>query len=489
MRKKNRQHLKGGVAHALKWSAFTEVGSKFISPLTSMILSRLLAPEVFGIVATVVMITSFADIFTNGGFQQYLIQHEFEDGEELDQATNVAFWSNLALSFSLWFLIALFSASISLWVGNEGYGHVIAVACASIPLTAFTSIHAARFRRDFSFKSLFWVRITQAVIPLVITVPLALLGMKYWALIIGTIAGNIYSVLALAVRSNWRPRLQYNFRLFREMLAYSLWTMLDSLAVWSTSWFDTFIVSNYFSLFHVGLYKNSLNIVNALMAVITSSLTPVLFASLSRKQNKKGIMASTFLSAQRLLAMLILPLGFGIFMYRDLATQIMLGSQWEQAANIIGIWALTSVFRVCFVSINSELYRASGKPRISFILQIVDLLIIIPVCLVSIQHGFWALVYSRAVIRLDLVLPNCYILYKMYGINVWDASKKLFPLFLSVLIMVVTATGLRFVDDSPLWQIVSIGLCIVTYTGMLCLFPTTRRQIVNAIRSIVGKKG
>ena len=65
------------VVNATKWSAITEVVAKLISPITSMVLARLLAPEAFGVVATITMIVTFAEIFTDAGFQKYLIQHEF----------------------------------------------------------------------------------------------------------------------------------------------------------------------------------------------------------------------------------------------------------------------------------------------------------------------------------------------------------------------------------------------------------------------------
>ena len=63
-----------------------------------MILARILAPEAFGVVATVTMIVSFAEMFTDSGFQKYLVQHEFESDEERYQNANVAFWTNFFIS-------------------------------------------------------------------------------------------------------------------------------------------------------------------------------------------------------------------------------------------------------------------------------------------------------------------------------------------------------------------------------------------------------
>ena len=54
---------------ATKWSTITEVTAKLISPITNMILARILVPEAFGVIATITMITSLADVLTDAGFQ------------------------------------------------------------------------------------------------------------------------------------------------------------------------------------------------------------------------------------------------------------------------------------------------------------------------------------------------------------------------------------------------------------------------------------
>ena len=122
------------VKNATKWSAITEIIAKLITPITSMVLARLLTPEAYGIIATLSMIIVFAEIFTDAGFQKYIIQHEFKNEEDKDQSINVAFWSNLILSIFLLVIIALFSKSLMRLVGNPGYEVSLIVACISIQI-------------------------------------------------------------------------------------------------------------------------------------------------------------------------------------------------------------------------------------------------------------------------------------------------------------------------------------------------------------------
>ena len=239
----NTNDIKEQTSVATRWSSLTEIATKIISPIVNMILARLITPEAFGIVATVTMITSFADIFTDAGFQKFLVQHDFRSKDELDQNTNVAFWTNLTISMLLYALIFVFSEQLAKLVGNEGLGIVIAVASLSLPMTSFSSIQTARFKRDFDFRTLFYVRIITSLIPIVVTVPLAIISRSYWALVIGTLACNLITAVVLYIKSPWKPKFYYNGIQFKGMFSYSWWILLESVAVWLTSYIGTFIRS------------------------------------------------------------------------------------------------------------------------------------------------------------------------------------------------------------------------------------------------------
>ncbi|WP_370448148.1 oligosaccharide flippase family protein [Collinsella sp. AF02-46-1] len=81
-------------------------------------LAHILTPDLFGVIALVTMVTSFANMFSDAGFQKYLVQHEFKTDADLHDYANVAFWTNLAVSFLLWFLIGLFRDGLAALLGG-----------------------------------------------------------------------------------------------------------------------------------------------------------------------------------------------------------------------------------------------------------------------------------------------------------------------------------------------------------------------------------
>lgn len=480
--------LKNKALDAAKWSSMTEILVKIVSPITNMILARLLSPEAFGVVATVTMIVSFADMFTDAGFQKYLVQHEFKDDDQKYKNANVAFWTNLSVSLILWVIILFFSEQISVLVGNPGLGNVIAVACIQLPLTSLSSIQMSLYRRDLDFKTLFLVKIFVILIPFIITIPLAFLGCGYWALIIGSISTRFINALILTIKSKWRPTFYYDFKILKDMLSFSIWSLIEAISIWLTAWVDAFMIGLLLNQHYLGLYRTSKMMVNSLMNLVTSSIVPVLFATLSRLQNDEVKFKNFYLKVQRLASVLIFPLGIGMYLYSDLATSILLGNQWNEASDIIGIWALTSSISIVFGYFSSEVYRAKGKPRLSFVAQLLHLAVLVPAIAISARYGFWSLVYTRSLIRLQLVLIHFILLRKEIGIKIAQTFKNVSIPLISAILMSLLAYILKRVSPTTTWSILSIGICAVFYIGILLLHPKMRKELLDTFEKMLYSK-
>lgn len=481
------ENLKNKFINATKWSSITEIAAKLVSPITNMVLARIISPEAFGVVATITMIMSFADMFTDAGFQKYLVQHEFKDENEKFKNANVAFWTNFVISIFLWVIIIIFREQIAISVGNPGLGNVIAIACIQLILTSFSSIQMALYRRSFDFKTLFLVRMVAVCIPFIVTIPLALLGLSYWALIIGTIVIQLSNAVILTIKSKWKPYLFYKVEILKEMISFSIWSLIEAISIWFTAWADVFIIGNSLNQYYLGIYKTSTTMVNVLMSLITASIVPVLFSALSRLQEDEEKFKNMYLTTQRLVSIFVFPLGIGVYLYSDLATRIMLGSKWNEASGVIGVWALTSALMVVFGHFCSEVYRAKGKPKLSFLAQLLHLVVLVPVCIISSKYGFWSLVYARAWIRMEFVLVHFIIMKFAIGISVKKTFQNVMPTAISAIAMGALGYSLQQISKGLLWDFVSIIICSLFYFGVLYLFPSMRQQMKNVMKKLKTK--
>lgn len=467
------------IVNATKWSMITELVAKLIVPVTNMILARILVPEAFGVVATITMITSFAEMFTDAGFQKYLVQHEFMNNEEKNIHANVAFWTNLFISIIFYIIIFINSDQLANFVGNSGLGNVIRIACISLPISSFSSIQMALYRRNFDYKTLFTVRLIGIFIPLFITVPLALLGFSYWALIFGTLCGNFANAYILTMKSKWKPSLNYNVKTLKEMLSFSIGSLIEAISIWLTNWLDTFIVGSLLSTYYLGIYKTAPSTVGGIMGLVTSATTSVLFSTLSRLQNDSESFKKTLFDFQKIVGIFVLPMGVGIYMYRDLVTFILLGKQWIEASDLIGLWGLTSSIMILFGSYCSEVYRAQGKPFLSFIAQILHLIVLVPLVYISAMDSFESLVLTRSLIRFQLVLVHFIIMYFIVKISPLEMVKNNIPAIISSIIMGIFSLNLKKISSNFVWSLISIVFCIIFYFFILLFFKNIRNQFLD----------
>lgn len=473
----SKESLNTKVINATKWSGITEIAAKLVAPITTMVLARLLTPDAFGVLVTAQMVISFAEIFTDAGFQKYIVQHEFKDDYEKFKSTAVAFWANLIMSLVIWAGISIFADSIARLVGCEGNGIVIAVSCVCIPLAAFSSIQMALFRRDLDFKTLFWVRIIGILIPIVVTIPLAFATQSYWSLIMGMIALNFSNALILTIKSKWKPRWYFSLQRFKEMFSFTMWSMLEAISIWLTSYVDIFIVGTMLSQYYLGLYRTSMSTVAQITSIITAATTPVLFSSLSRLQNDRDGFNAMFFKFQKLVGLIVIPIGVGIYIFSDLITLILLGGQWMEASAFIGLWGLTSAITIVFAHYSSEVYRSIGKPKLSVLAQWLHIIALWPVLLIFVNKGFEALYIARSLVRLELVIVQLIIMSIVVKINVYK-------MFMNILPSVVAASSILLImllpsAESMLVQFLYVVICMFIYFGVIFLFPVERNICLN----------
>ena len=473
------------IQKSIYWSGLGEIGAKLIVPISTMILARILKPDDFGVIAISNMVVFFADIITDAGFGKYIVQADFKDEKEKDCAANVAFWSHIILSLIIWIGIAANQTAIATLLGGAEYAGVITVASTQLIIMSVISTQLGLLRRNFEFKKLFVVRVCTALVPLIVTVPLAIWLKTYWALVIGNICGYFVSALILFALSTWYPRFYYSWHTFKRMFSFSFWSLCEGLANWMIFWFDTFIIAQIYSSYYVGLYKNSTAMVMSIIGMITATMSPVLLAVMSRMKNDKELY-SVFLHIEKLIMYILFPMGVIMFFYRDLATLILFGGNWTEAADIVGVWTLMMMISVVIYSFPAEAFKSQGIPKYLFLYQLIYLLCLIPICIYTSQIGFWEFVYARAAgIGIQLVLFFFFIKRYLH----WDIKPFLVnlvqPSFAAL--SVVFLCLLIYRDNYSLFWCIASGVLVFLLTlGIMYLF--FRKNILLSIHKIRKKE-
>jgi len=473
------------ITNSIKWSSFAEIGVKLITPVTTMILARILAPEEFGVLAICSMVVFFAEIIADSGFGKYIVQADFKDDDELKRYATVAFWSNLTVALFIWAIIIIFSRPLVNFLGIPGHESVLIVASSQVVIMSMISTQLGLLRRKFEFKKTFVARIATAVVTFIVAVSIALINRSYWSLIIGNVAGSVVNALILVWLSKWLPSRYYSFAVFKRMFSFSFWSLCEGLAHWFIFWCDVFIATQFFSMYQLGLYKNSTSILLSFIGMITGSMSPVLLSVLSRLKNDDSY-NEVYTRITKLFMYALLPICISIYFCRDFVTFVILGSKWMEAADIIGLWALMLGISVFIYSFPAEIFKSKGMPKYLFFYQLSYIVFLVPICYYATRYGFWTFVYARVsciFIQIILYLIFSKIILK-WNLRAFLSQVKA-PIGMSVLYGLACLVAFPS-NQSYLFQILFILLLVAIYAALCYWF--FRNDILSSVELLSHKQ-
>ena len=102
----------------------------------------------------------------------------------------------------------------------------------------------------------------------------------------------------------------------------------------------TFIVGHFLGAAELGYYKTPVTFVSGCFGIITNATTPILFSSLSRLQFDREEYVAYLRRFQFMVALFLLPLSAGIFVFREPLVALLLGDQWGEATLMFGLYGL-----------------------------------------------------------------------------------------------------------------------------------------------------
>lgn len=455
---------------SMKWTSLAEIVSKIIVPLMNMVLSRLLAPAVFGIIANVTIIVSFAQMFAEGGFSRYIVQFDYSDQASIKRSAKTALTTTFAISLLIFAIIVLFRDSFANFVNAEGYGTILVIAAVQIPLYGFISIQTSLARRYFEFKKLTIIRISSAIIQAAVSIILASVKMGVYSIAVGSLSSALFQAVALFFCSKQKIWFGFSFLELKKMLSYSLLYLLETLLSWLNTSIDVFIVGKLFDTTLTGVYKNAFTTVVGITTLLGAICNPVLISYLSRLQNDHSKFASVICQYQKIFSTLFIPLAFGLLCYRNTLSLIFFGSGWVGSEIVLGALGFCFIFKTGTSDFIMTGCTAKGKPQYNILADAFYSIAIISCCLVFGSMGFEALAISRGLCAFVPLIVTLIFSKKSVGVNPFTILKNTLPAIVLSCLMYLFGLGLQKVSSSFVWSIGSILLCMVFYFLLLWIF-------------------
>ena len=458
------QNITAKAVRSLKWSALTEVVSRTAGPIIFVVLARLLTPDDFGVMATAMIAISFSQMFWDAGLSKALIQTKACP----EEAAHVVFWTNVILGLLIYLLLFIAAPAIALFFKSPASCPVLRVLALQIVLASLTSVQQALFVRDLNFRGLFWIKLLTALIPAFFSIPLALYGYGVWALVAGSLAGQIINLLLLWKKSDWRPQFRYDWLMARSLFAFGFWVLLESLGAWLIVWGDNLIVGRFLGIHDLGVYRTGWNLVTIIFGLFLGPFLPVLYPTFSRLQDDLPALKNTFHRVNRFVFALALPMGTGLLLVGPEIAALLFGEKWQGLGFVLSVLGLTYSIS-WLVSINTEIYRAIGKPNINTILMYAHISYYLPCFYIASQFGLETFTIIRLMVAIIGVLIQIFFCVKQLEVSpfyIWQDGK---PMIIAAIGMAVGVSALKW-GLLPFLHIHYTGLSLGALIFVGCFF-------------------
>lgn len=392
-------------------SLYTGIGQfvrVILNLATQILLTRLLLPEQFGVVAMVLPIVAFIELFGTMGLANAVIQRDRISHADL----NALYWFGMLVSMVLAAVLILSAPLIAFLYGEPRVTPIAIVLSALLPLSAIAGHASALMARQMKFASLAVVDVISSVGVLVAVGVSALLDAGYWAVVAGQIVGTGTRAFFDLLLSGWRPSRPRWSKKAGSMLRFGGQLSLFNIINYLSGYIDNILVGVLMGPGPLGLFDRSFALVLRPLASITYPISKVAVPLLSRAHGDDIRYRGSFMALAQSMMLLVTP---GLVAASVLAQDVVLALLGPHWAGVTPMFSAISVAAM-FVPISASSYwiftsqdRVSEQVRIA----IFSSGLVIASMLVALPWGVTAISISYAV-----VAPF------VHGIYAWQAGCK-----------------------------------------------------------------
>lgn len=263
------------------WSLLEQGGSSVLSLIVQIVLARMLAPEIFGIMAILLVINGVISTIAQGGFGAALIQKK--DASKTSFST--ALWLSLGFAVVL-YAIAFFSAPlIATLYSMPELCMYIRILAITIFLDSLNSIQRAYLQKKMQFKALFSVNFIAMFFGAIAGITLAIFNFGVWALICQAITQALIACIVMLIKTPWKPSLELDMLEGKSLFSYGWKICATGILNTFYTGLSELVIGKSCSAADLGYYSQGRKWPNAAMATINNSLQNVLFPAFSELQN------------------------------------------------------------------------------------------------------------------------------------------------------------------------------------------------------------
>ena len=348
---------------------------------TSVVLTRLLAPELFGIMVVVNSLRMGIELITDLGIGQNIVYNR--DAEDPD-FYNTAWTIQTIRGLFLWVIACAATVPVAHYYEAPILLSVMPVASFILVISGFAPVSGFLLQRRLQVAKLNVFEIVVTSIWSVEQLALAYFIPTVWALVIGAILGSATSTFAgFFLLPDVKHRFKISKRYAWEIVHFGKWIFFSSMVYFASTNFDRLYLAGVIPFALLGVYGIARSISELLSALAVRLGNGVIFPFIASHSATPRAELRGELVSIRAQFFLISAIGFAVSAaFADIAIKLVFDQRyhaagWMVPVLIIGTW----VSLLC--SVNESTLLGFGKPQYAtagFSFKFAWLLVGLPFC-------------------------------------------------------------------------------------------------------------
>lgn len=359
----------------IRGSALEMIGygtSQIIRFVSNLILSRLLFPEAFGLMALVNILNQGLIMLSDVGLPTVVVQSPRGDDPRY---LNTAFTWQAVRSVVLFIAAVAMALPMAYLYSEPELVWLIPVGAVSVLLIGVRSTSYFTLRRQLRVGPLLVLELVSQVGAVAVMIPWAMVAPSVWTLVGGMlVTGLIASIGSHLIQVGYRNRFEWDNDSAKSMLEFGKWIAGSSMLTFASQQGDRLLLGRFLGAGTLGVYSMAVFLSSALGEAISRVTTGVFFPAYSRVHNEGGgRLQQVFYKTRLATDALILPALAGLAVLGPWLVQLLYDPRYRDAGWMLQVLSVR-VALSCLVWPQQFCLFALGHAKYGFYLNLARVL-------------------------------------------------------------------------------------------------------------------
>ncbi|NDJ16070.1 oligosaccharide flippase family protein [Myxacorys almedinensis] len=334
--------------------------------VNNLILTRLLVPEFFGLMAFVITLRTGISLFSDYGISQSIVNNKRGEDQTF---LNTAWSLQILRGFQIWAISLLLTYPVAQFYGDDRLFVLIPLVCFSSVLDGFSSTATHTLQRRLDLGKLTAYELILRAIELTVLIVLCWYSPTVYSLAIGTLVGATLNLVASHfLIPGYSNRLAWDRECLAELQSFGRWMALASSLMFVAEQSDRLLLAKLLSFQQLGVYTIANTLASIPREMVSQLSSRVIFPAISqqlhlpRRELRQKILRKRWIILLGMAVFLALLVCCGdwviIVLYKGRNQN---WDQYQQATWMLPLLAFGIWFSVLFYSTSPALL-AIGKP-------------------------------------------------------------------------------------------------------------------------------